>query len=84
MVCDNDAASDNIARMQSAMALLLICALYACAVQYSLVSDAITLHAARRAPTETGPLLKLTKTLLIQRNLSKQDAKAYLLGLSKK
>ena len=51
---------DTDARIQGALVLLLVCGAYACAVQYSLVADAIIL--SDRGPTKTARLLKLSQS----------------------
>ena len=66
---------DTDARIQGALVLLLLCGAYACAVQYSLVSDAILL--SDRGPTKTARLLKLSQSL-VQRNFAAEPA-SYLL-----
>ena len=78
MAVNHDEPSDTIAHVKVAILLMLMCAVYACAVQYSLVSDIILIHAARRVPTETGRLLKRAQTSL-QRNLGEEAATPYLL-----
>jgi hypothetical protein len=77
MMINDDEHSDTIAHIQIAIVLLLICATYACAVQYSLVSDIILLRAARRVPT------LFTQTSL-QRNLGEEATAPYLLPLQHK